>query len=518
VTHTIHADKRAFTVAGPAFPETCSLSVSLANRRIWTFRPTDGTRSGDRLTIGWPAALVPRLTGSADLLLLQDRIPVCGPTTVHFDDSGNEFTLTEPGTGIPQVINKWGRVGRSFEGRDPALIQDVLDATEDLIRLVKKSAGLDLFVTGGTLLGPVRDGHIMPNDDDADLAYLSVHNNPSDIALESFRLEQVLQAGGYEAVRHSAGHLQIMFPGAGLEDRFYVDIFTYFIVGGWFHGTFHAREPEAHVSVLPLRPVEVNGRMLPGPASPEQMLAAIYGPGWRTPDPAFRFVTPPPARRRFHGWLNSFDADRENWEDHHRAQLAAETTAVPSEWARHLARELPPGSRILELGCGLGSDARHFARHGHEVLAVDYSRPALAAIAGQCLRSGQHLQLQRVNLNSVRQVAPLTKTCRGNEAPLHIYARLLLNALPSEGQENVLTLLRHVLRRHGGQGRAYVEVNTGAEDAAFSSWNTYAPVDPGQLRRQLRLNGLEIDEAGDYPNSEYGPGSHVRLTIKARTP
>ena len=127
MTHTIHADKRAFTVAGPAFPETSSLSVSLANRRIWTFRPTDGTRSGDRLTIPWPAALVPRLTGSADLLLLQDRIPVCGPTTVHFDDSGNEFTLTEPGTGIPQVINKWGRVGRSFEGRDPALIQRFLD-------------------------------------------------------------------------------------------------------------------------------------------------------------------------------------------------------------------------------------------------------------------------------------------------------------------------------------------------------------------------------------------------------
>lgn len=517
MTHTIHADRTALTVAGPAFPETCSLSVSLANRRIWTFRPADGTVSGDRLTIPWPAALVPRLTGSANLLLLQDRIPVCGPTTVHFDDSGEEFTLTEPGTGIPQVINKWGRVGRSFEGRDPALIQDVLDATEDLIRLVKKHAGLDLFVTGGTLLGPVRDGHIMPNDDDADLAYLSAYNNPSDIALESFRLEQIMQDEGYETVRHSAGHLQIMFPGAGIEDRFYVDIFTYFMVGGWFHGTFHAREPEAHVSVLPLQPVEVNGRMLPGPASPEQLLAAIYGPSWRTPDPAFRFITPPPARRRFHGWLNSFDVDRENWEDHHRAQLAAQTTAVPSEWARQLARELPTGSRILELGCGLGSDARHLARHGHDVLAVDYSRPALAALAGQNLRSGQHLQLKRVNLNSLRQVAPLAKTCRDNAAPLHVYARLLLNALPPEGKENVLSLIRHILGRHCVQGRAYLEVSAGAEDEALSSWNIYAPINAGELRRHLALKGLEIEESDSRPAGEDGNRSHMRLTIKART-
>jgi SAM-dependent methyltransferase len=518
MTRTIHADKVALTVAGPAFPETCSLSVSLANRRIWTFRPADGTASQDRLTVRWPAALVPRLTGSGTLLLLQDGIPVCGPTAVQFDDSGNEFTLTEPGTGIPQVINKWGRVSRSFEGRDPALIQDVLDATEALIRLVKKRAGLDLFVTGGTLLGPVRDGHIMPHDDDADLAYLSIQSNPSDIALESFHLEQILQAEGHETVRHSAGHLQIMFPGAALEDRFYVDIFTYFVVGGWFHGTFHAREPATDVNVLPLRPVQVNGRTLPGPASPEQMLTAIYGPAWRTPDPAFRFITPPPARRRFHGWLSSFDADRENWEDHHRAQLAAETTAVPSEWARQIARELPPGSRILELGCGLGSDARHFVRHGHDVLAIDYSRPALEAIAGQCLRSGQHLRLKRVNLNSVRQVAPLARACSDDDTPLHIYARLLLNALGPDGQENVLTLLGHALRHQGGRGRAYLEVDAGADNGAFSAWNVYGPVDPGQLRHQLGLKGLDIEEPVARPDSEDGAGNLVRLTIRARTP
>ncbi|WP_309108940.1 methyltransferase domain-containing protein [Arthrobacter sp.] len=517
MTHTIQADRTALTVAGPSFPETCSLSVSLANRRIWTFRPSDGDVLEDRLTVRWPAALVPRLSGSANLLLLQDGIPVCGPTRVHFDDSGNEFALTEPGTGIPQVINKWGRVGRSFEGRDPALIQDVLGATEDLIQLVKRRAGLDLFITGGTLLGPIRDGRIMPHDDDADLAYLSAHSNPSDIALESFRLEDILQAEGHETVRHSAGHLQIMFPGAALEDRFYVDIFTYFIIGGWLHGTFHAREPERDVRVFPLRPVDVNGRMLPGPASPEQMLAAIYGPGWRTPDPAFRFVTPPPARRRFHGWLNSFDADRENWEDHHRAQLAAGTPAVPSEWARQLARDLPTGSRIMELGCGLGTDARHFARHGHDVLAVDYSRPALEAIAGQALRSGQQLRVTRVNLNSVRQLAPLAKACRGDDAPLHVYARLLLNALEPEGQENVLTFLRHALRAQGGRGRAYLEVDGGAENGAFSSWNAYGPVDPGRLRRQLDLKGLEMEEPAADPDVD-GKSSLLRLTIKARTP
>ena len=36
-------------------------------------------------------------------------------------------------------------------------------------------------------------------------------------------------------------------------------------------------------------------------------------------------------------------------------------------------RELPPGSHVLDLGCGVGRDARAFLAEGHTVTAVDAS-------------------------------------------------------------------------------------------------------------------------------------------------
>lgn len=340
--------------------------------------------------------------------------------------------------------------------------------------LVRKKLGLDLFVTGGTLLGPVWDGHIMPGDDDADLAYMSSSENPSDIALESYRLERMLASEGYETVRHSAGHLQLIFPGNAVNDRFYIDIFTYFTLGGWFYGPFHAMEPARDVTVFPLQSLNVNGQELPGPAKPEQMLAAIYGPGWRTPDPAFRFNTPAPAWRRFHGWLSSYDAD---------------------------------------LGCGVGVDARHLADQGHHVLAVDYSRPALHAAGGSPHR---RLVLRRTNLASTREAVALAGAIPVTGTPLHVYARLLLNALDPSGQDCTLTLIRHVLRVHGS-GRAFLEIDPGPIPGLYAGWSNYRPVDPARLGQELHDEGLEIEDSADYFGAEDGC-HHLQLRVKARTP
>src|SRR3954452_10598811 len=38
-----------------------------------------------------------------------------------------------------------------------------------------------------------------------------------------------------------------------------------------------------------------------------------------------------------------------------------------------LGRELTPGGRLLDLGCGPGIDAVHLAGRGHRVVAVDWS-------------------------------------------------------------------------------------------------------------------------------------------------
>ncbi|MEG9246823.1 methyltransferase domain-containing protein [Arthrobacter sp. Soc17.1.1.1] len=484
------ADAQRLVIPDARIPSGDACSVLLGGRRIWTVRAPEPGDDG-ALNLPWPPSLAERLTGRARLAVEHAGREVAA-ATVAFDDDPSEFALAEPGTGIPQVVNKWGRIARSFEGRDAALIEQVLDEAERLIGVLHRTLGIDLFVTGGTLLGPVRNGRILPHDDDADLAYLSAHTNPSDVALESFRIERTLAEQGYETVRHSSGHLQLLFPGGTVTDRFYLDIFTYFECGGWFYGTFHAREPADTVTLHPLKPLPVNGRMLPGPAEPAQLLAAIYGPSWEVPDPTFSFVTPPAAFRRYYWWLNHFDVDRENWEDHHRVAIEGGAERTPSGLAVAAADQLPPSSTVLDLGCGLGADARHLADRGHRVLAVDYSRPALAWAKEHLADDG--LTFERANLTMARHALHLRRRCAELDTTVHVHANHLFNALSPLGWDTTLMLVKHLLAAPGST--AFLEVGVAGTEGS-ASWVEYRPVDWTRFQEQLHRYSLSAEEQDD---------------------
>jgi SAM-dependent methyltransferase len=50
-------------------------------------------------------------------------------------------------------------------------------------------------------------------------------------------------------------------------------------------------------------------------------------------------------------------------------------------WLERFARLLPPGGRVLDIGCGMGEPiASWFVAHGHEVTGID-SSPSLIALA-----------------------------------------------------------------------------------------------------------------------------------------
>jgi SAM-dependent methyltransferase len=54
----------------------------------------------------------------------------------------------------------------------------------------------------------------------------------------------------------------------------------------------------------------------------------------------------------------------------------------PSAWVVRWAPLVRPGGDVLDLACGSGRHARHFAARGCRVLAVDRDEAALAALAG----------------------------------------------------------------------------------------------------------------------------------------
>ena len=152
---------------------------------------------------------------------------------------------------------------------------------EVLARL--KAAECRVFPWAGTLLGLVRDGRLLPDDKDADLACW----------LEDFSLAaRVLQSLGLQRatdVPPFANMATFVEP----RSRLSLDLFGQWrdpvqqrVAGGvWLPG-----RPPSHQRLLHLPWFTLAQRA--GPAGPvwwpdpaQDLLAALYGPGWRQPQP-----------------------------------------------------------------------------------------------------------------------------------------------------------------------------------------------------------------------------------------
>ncbi|MGO3886218.1 MAG: methyltransferase domain-containing protein [Mycetocola sp.] len=374
--------------------------------------------------------------------------------TVSFTNEDDRVEVTDV-HGRWLAVNKWDRLGPNFEGDDSGIQERLV---ENGARLVAVLEELDypVYIVGGTLLGAMRSGSLLPHDDDMDLAVFSEAKNPIDLALETAQMERQLQERGFVSVRHSYAHLQVTFFREDGTTDHYIDIFSGFTFDDEYGQPFALLGPEITKSdLLPPSHVKISGISFPAPRIPEAWLSFAYGPNWRVPDPSFSFVTPPSTIRRFETWFGVMNRQRVYWEKHYEAEL---TRPAVTEWERGNVQQfldsIPEGASVIDLGSGDGRLTELIAAKAGEVVGIDYSYEAIA-IAQRT--APDNVRYEYLNLNDATASMQFTARMIRSKKTWYVFANHVIHTIAKGNRVNVYRLLQHGLR---GDGFAFLTFDT----------------------------------------------------------
>jgi SAM-dependent methyltransferase len=472
------------------------VDVLFNDQWVWSFNAERDTRlEGGKRVARWPVNLRPFLRGTG-AVTVRERFGelVLFTGEVRFDDTDQRVDIVD-GKGRPLIVDKGGDMQCGFSERGEATREALLDAIEDVLARMRDDGGVDAFLAFGGLLGAVRDGHFIPHDSDADVAYLSRHTSPVDVARESFQLERIMIRAGYWTWRFSSADFKVIVPDP--EGGRAIDVFAGFVADDIFYlmPEVHARDFDESV-ILPIGMIELEGRRIHAPANPEKLLEITYGPHWRIPDPSFKFETPGWVRRRLDGWTRGNTSNRGHWWPFYFGKAGTTVSEAPSPFAEWVHEHESADAQIVDIGSGTGRDSLWFARQGRDVLGLDYIPAATERAGKTAVADGLPARFQTFNLYDTRQVLAMGGELSHRDEPPTLYARFLVHAVEDAGRHALWRIASMCLRRGG---RFYLEFRTDenatAEKVYGEHFRKYLPGDV--VAQEIESWGGQIEHRED---------------------
>ena len=485
------------------------LDVCFDGRRIWSFwSHRDSESRAGRRVAAWPPALVGRLDGITMVTVAphgEDRLLFEGE--LHFGDSQERLAIVNA-KGQPLGLDKANKLVPTFETRSPEQTEALLDSLGTVISALTE-AGVAAFPAYGTLLGAVREGALIGHDSDADIGYVSRFSHPVEVIRESFDLQRRMVALGYPTSRYSGLSFQVKV----VESDGYVrglDVFGGYLADGVLHLLGEVRVPYREEWLFPLGTCTLEGREFPAPADAGRLLEAMYGPGWRVPDPAYKFGTPASTIRAFNNYFRITRARRARWASAHQAHRLDLKTAPPSALARYVVETEGVPAQLVDLGAGQAVDSLWFAEQGSDVIAYDYINAVGKRAAARARRRGLRLELGALNFQEWRSVLCEGARIVRRPGPRTLLANHAFDAMPRSGRESV-GRFASMATRDGG--RLYAEFWTTGSPDAESEWQ---PVPLAEVVAVLTRAGAHILQETEFDDPDHPGRSTGRVVAEWR--
>ena len=425
------------------------LDVMFGGRRIWSFwllRDSQVTPDGSR-RIAWPESLHRFLDGHARVSVTEHLSgAVVYDAATHFGSGDQQIEIVNS-EGKPLGIDKSGRMAQTFDTRSADQVAPLLDSIERVLAALQQ-AGVEAFPAYGTLLGAVREGQLIGHDSDADLGYVSRHDHPVDVIRESFRIQRHLAKAGYAITRYSGIAFKVDVVESDGSVRG-LDVFGGFITGGHLYLMGEVGHPFEREWIFPLGTTTLAGRTLPAPARPEKLLEAMYGAGWKVPDPAFHFETPRSTVRRLNGWFRGTRVYRDGWDRYFSTRRNKLPEGSPSPLAAMVVEREQTPTRIVDLGCGRAGDALWFARQGAQVTGYDFVPSASRAVQQVAAAEELSLRVEQLNLNEWRSALGVGAQLAAVDGPCVVIADHVADALTLQGRRSLWRVASMALRQGG---------------------------------------------------------------------